>query len=1771
MAVRSFLLVNRKTGAKNRIFPNRTQQVVVDPDATYEIVDASTGRQVKVGKAHFEGKDLVVELPQSNSSVVFKNYATHHGKGSANLNHLLGNEAANSQAAVQSVDAMRASEMHALDDFGSHGAVPARAAAAGGGAAAASSGGGAGMAAALGGLLLVGGGVLAAMALGGKKGSGDDSDSDDDAGGGKPGGSGGSKKPGSGDGDGAGANSPSKVRLVDEGKKLVAKVSDSDGFDGEDVKYTWMRDGKEFKSGKGEDYAEHTPAKSDEGHRIEVKVSFKDSKGNKESAKDSYEVPEGYTTGGPNRPGDVDIVNKAGRLVAMVDDPDGLDPDKISYVWKVDGKTVKEGAGEKNSFYDTQIGDRGSKITLDVSFEDRKGHKEKGDAEYALAKNPSNNNGHAEILLMDRHFTLVYGDDDTIGGNDAEVHWYIDGNLATKEWWEKMDHLNFFKENMDKFRGKTITAKVSFMDSNGNFDFIETKPVKFDKALSYPGAPAKGWAIGISRVGDVLNALEIDSNGNYFHNNEVTWHKDGNPIKRDGVAVKGPRYRLEPGDVGHEITAKVDGWDFGAQKPYKLSSKPQAVSSLNRSAGDDPGSISLDLHGTQMRATLVDKEGVDRDTVVWTWRYLDLALEFRGREGETFSPPPRGGSHMPVVVSADYYDLEGNRETVISAPVYSHTFDRPDSISVVREKGSLKAVVVDEARIRDGSLEAEWIDASTGQSAGKGLTLPITSDIKGRKVYPKVTYVDESGLENEKEGLPYLVTDDGSAPPNTRGDLKVVRDDEWLLAFVRDADGLQNSSTYFGVDGLIKYTWTCGGKVLADKVEGQWGGQHMRITEDMEGKIVTVSATYTDDAGKAETVTEEYKVPRLTFNNFAPLPENPGSLEITEIAGGDTRIGANEREGGTSIAGVVKADIKDDVSVVINSKTFSGKDIDLVDRSDGFYDWRLNLDKADIDSLGLKEDVPVRFTVKAGSVKLTPTIGLELEPGDYRPIMSEKDHMNDLLIERIDQNAFQKAVRGAMDGGSDTFTVGGTSKLFSKYDHDNFDLLVGGQIIDAKISGDKWSHTFTSDELREMGETRDLESIVVQGVLRDDSDNVVGYAHSSLCVHSFHEIFIDAVSGNNIVRGGRNEFSGMKITGTSRNVNPGETIDVVFDAEARNPEFKDSIPGGKMSGKVKSDGTWSVDVPSDVAAKMEALGKGHFAVKAFLRGHEDEAWNSLAVEKNGGEDDSKIVTTEKDIGLSSAIKYIHVGYGKGLQYAEDMPDLKAGVDYSKEIPPADVHHYGYRSTEGCGTAANMYRNFNQTGEMAISSDNHLLYAKTRGGMLQAWAGRLSHNPAEMGSTATDVDVFAVCMSQGLPANPVAIYMDDGADAAVGHRWWYMRPVNQAFSTGSYRHHGATTIASSTSFEDGKLGEYYDPDFIEWPSAGYFPIAALPSVRWHVNTGLSAPFKLLPDHTKITYEISSNSERLERKTYTVKPSDVGQPCGDGVSFVLNRDVLPMKLMKDEIVTVDVTMECQGNVLKYAVKLFDDSAYQHGEGGSYRYKGSHVDPKEASHIDAGGEDKASPEAVSLMVDDTATVLPGDGLLVLGGDGGHDGGHAGNGKEGHRLSAQMLKGARIAGSEGDDVVLISGESIGSDILLGGGDDVVSMGRFKGGLVDGGEGFDKLVFTGAGNATWLSNFQNFELVDLGGAKAEGGVTNILRIDEASIRANHDSEGVLRIEGGKGNKVNFDLEGAELSKAREVVGDDGEKEYAMTYSFQGESYTVMMSESLYNGGSGII
>ena len=415
-------------------------------------------------------------------------------------------------------------------------------------------------------------------------------------------------------------------------------------------------------------------------------------------------------------------------------------------------------------------------------------------------------------------------------------------------------------------QGKTIKVRVSFTDDAGNEETLTSDPT--GEVAAKPNTQATGVPT-ISGTVQVGETLTVDTSGIADEDglDNVTfsyqWMADDANIQDATDAT----YTLTKDDEGKAITVRASFTDAEGN-PETLTSDPTGE------VTPDPGPLTV--------FTVVDTSS-DTDTVLGTLEdggALPLANPASGSYGirvDTDSGHDDHGDIHKVELALSGAKTEGKEEWV---PPYSLYGDEGE-----------------------GNLEGENLPA--GAYELKATAYDEDGDVLGTL---KVSFTVTAGQPTQQPTV--VPNTSATGVPTISGTVQLGETLTAETSGIADEDGLTNV--------VFSYQWMADDTNIQDATDATY-----TLTEDDEGKAITVTVSFTDDANNEESLTSD--------------PTGEVAAKPNTSATGQPTIDGTAQVGQTLTADVTGIDDEDGLTNVVFSYQWMADDTNIQGATDATY------------------------------------------------------------------------------------------------------------------------------------------------------------------------------------------------------------------------------------------------------------------------------------------------------------------------------------------------------------------------------------------------------------------------------------------------------------------------------------------------------------------------------------------------------------------------------------------------------------------------------------------------------------------------------------------------------------------------------------------------------------------------------------------------------------------------------------------------------------------
>ena len=583
-------------------------------------------------------------------------------------------------------------------------------------------------------------------------------------------------------------------------------------------------------------------------------------------------------TGAPTISGTAQVGETLTADTSGVADADGLSNVRYEYQWLGDDAAI---AGATGSTYTLTDSEEGKAIKVEVSFIDDAGNAETLTSEATVVVTAKSNSpatgvptisGAAQVGETLTANPSSIADENGLDSVQYEYQWLADDSEIAGA-----TNATYTLATLDE--GKVIKVQVSFTDDAGNAETLTSAAT--DAVAAKPNSPATGAPAisGTAQVGETLTADTsgiADADGLDDVSFAYRWLSNNGNSDTEIAGATGLTYTLADDHEGNTIKVKVSFTDDASNPETLTSEATDAVAARSNSLASGAPTISGTARvGETLTADtsgIADADGLDDVSFAYRWlsNNGNSDTEIAGATGLTYTlADDHEGNTIKVKVS--FTDDAGNAETLTSAAT-AEVAPRPNSpatglpvISGTARAGETltanTAGIADADGLDDVSFSYRWLADDADISGATGVTYTLADDDQGKAIEVTVSFTDDAG---NGETLTSAATAEVAPRPNSpatglpaiTGKAQVGETLAADTAGIADADGLENVT--------FDYQW------LADAAEitGATAATYTLADTD-EGKAIKVRASFTDDAGNAETLTSE------ATDAVAAAPEPP--------------------------------------------------------------------------------------------------------------------------------------------------------------------------------------------------------------------------------------------------------------------------------------------------------------------------------------------------------------------------------------------------------------------------------------------------------------------------------------------------------------------------------------------------------------------------------------------------------------------------------------------------------------------------------------------------------------------------------------------------------------------------------------------------------------------------------------------------------------------------------------------------------------------------------
>ena len=374
-----------------------------------------------------------------------------------------------------------------------------------------------------------------------------------------------------------------------------------------------------------------------------------------------------------------------------------------------------------------------------------------------------------------------------------------------------------------------------------------------------PNTPATGQPVisGTVQVGETLAANTsgiADEDGLDDVSYSFQWQADGSDI----AGAASSSYTLTDAEAGKAISVAVSFTDDAGNAESLSSAATDAVAPKPNSPATGLPTISGTAQvGETLTADIsgiADDDGLDN--VSFSYQWLADGTDIASATGSTYALVDTDEG-MVITVTVSFTDDAGNAESLTSAATEA-VAPKPNTpatglpvITGTAQVGETLTAdtsgIADDDGLADAVFTYQWRADGADISGAAGDTYTLADAEEGQAITVTVSFTDDAG---HAESLTSSATGAVAARPNTpatgqptiSGTAQVGETLAADTSGIADADGLDNAT--------FAYQWLADGSDIAGAAASSY-----TLVEADEGKAISVTVSFADDRGNAESLT----------------------------------------------------------------------------------------------------------------------------------------------------------------------------------------------------------------------------------------------------------------------------------------------------------------------------------------------------------------------------------------------------------------------------------------------------------------------------------------------------------------------------------------------------------------------------------------------------------------------------------------------------------------------------------------------------------------------------------------------------------------------------------------------------------------------------------------------------------------------------------------------------------------------------------------------------
>ena len=379
---------------------------------------------------------------------------------------------------------------------------------------------------------------------------------------------------------------------------------------------------------------------------------------------------------------------------------------------------------------------------------------------------------------------------------------------------------------------------------------------------------------GTPTSGETLSASVSDANG---ISGDITyyWYADGVAIPNADTAS----FTLTDEQIGSPVTVQALYTDDGNINESHISDPTSDISAIIF-----PASIAITgdaFVGSTLAASVVDENGIEDATILYTWFADDVAIEDEVSAELELKEAQFG---TVITVNAAFEDDRGFDESVTSAATDVVFRNNSQGFVVIQGTptvGNILATEITDLDGATGTITYQWFADDTAIVGATESSYMVDTSLVGMVLTVQTTYVDDNGFEEDYVSNATIAV--SNVAVDQPGSIEIMGTAPYLASATLTAEITDNN----GIEETnVVYSWS------ADGVEITGANSKTYTPTSQAGSIISVNASYTDNDAFTGTVTDSLDTLIYTqvVGDTASLESTIGVLADGDVLGLNTNI-----------------------------------------------------------------------------------------------------------------------------------------------------------------------------------------------------------------------------------------------------------------------------------------------------------------------------------------------------------------------------------------------------------------------------------------------------------------------------------------------------------------------------------------------------------------------------------------------------------------------------------------------------------------------------------------------------------------------------------------------------------------------------------------------------------------------------------------------------------------------------------------------------------------